>query len=95
MTEAMILNEMQNRGSDLTHLNRFPALFDKEMILLYWPESSMVIAFLFTSLLSQQFFLLLEILLIYCKITQKNLATTSQGEYVSKIGTGKLTIIFC
>lgn len=93
MTEAMLPNEMQNRGSDLTHLNGFLALFDREMILLSWPESSMVIAFLFISLLSQHFFLLLEILLIHYKVAQKNLATTFQGEYVRKIGRGKLTII--
>lgn len=59
MTEAMNPNEMQNGGSDLTYLNGFLALSDREMILVPWPESSMVIAFLFTSLLFQQFFLLL------------------------------------
>lgn len=72
MTEAMNPNEMQNGGSDLTYLNGFLALSDREMILVPWPESSMVIAFLFTSLLFQQFFLLLEILLKHCKVTQKN-----------------------
>lgn len=46
MTEARLPNEMQNGGSDLTHLNGFLALSDREMILVSWPESSMVIAFL-------------------------------------------------
>lgn len=46
LTEAMIPNEMQNRGSDLACLKQILNLFDREMILVSWPESSMVIAFL-------------------------------------------------
>lgn len=55
LTEAMVANEMQNGGSDLSRLKGFRALFDREMILVCWPESSIVIAFLFTYLFPKVF----------------------------------------